>query len=727
MNAASRPTHKNRNTIHNTQNYTLENMKVIHIHKQHLRRLVIAILAFSFFLSFYLHSLKDNQVAEKVLKSKKHKLKSEKHKSSDNDESYEESVLENPADIPDPVNELINEPKSSKSPDKEDVAHFEDYEADNSVKKWRLEELDPEDAKKYPILRSEGVVGNYESRPPIPKVGSPGHDGVNTGEGGIAGITLNKDERAKVKDSLFQWGFNLVASDKVNIDRTPADLRMDECKRWDYPEKMAAVSVVLVFHNEGFSTLLRTVHSLMNYSPMELIHEIVMLDDGSTKEYIKNGTIDRYIERWGGIVKIYHNDKREGLIRARTIGGKHATGSILLYLDAHCEVEPNWLPPLILPIMHDYRISTVPMVDSISGETYIFEPQQGGDENNLARGAWDWNFDWKRIPLNDREKATRKTISEPFRSPAMAGGLFAISTRWFEELGYYDEHLEIWGGENFELSYKLWQCGGQLLFVPCSRVGHIYRMPGWGGNGTPDDLKGKNFIAVNYNRVIETWWDDNYKPYYYARRPENKNVDPGDLTAVLAIKEKLQCKSFSWFMKEIAYDITKYWPLTQPEVIASGILRNKGTGLCPLVNPHGQGKTVYMSEKCSEKFSLSWHEDIQTGDGHTKGAVCWDDSMGSEKHIAFWECHKGYGNQLYKYWPETKQIYHPAKRMCVMAQLKEGPLNDAVRGFLAFSPCDPEKEDQQWEWDIVNEIPLKRANKEREIPGEDPPELDYIS
>ena len=44
------------------------------------------------------------------------------------------------------------------------------------------------------------------------------------------------------------------------------------------------------------------------------------------------------------------------------------------------------------------------MVDSIDGNTYVFEPQQGGDENNLARGAWDWNFDWKRIPLNAREK-----------------------------------------------------------------------------------------------------------------------------------------------------------------------------------------------------------------------------------------------------------------------------------------------------------------------------------
>ena len=45
-----------------------------------------------------------------------------------------------------------------------------------------------------------------------------------------------------------------------------------------------------------------------------------------------------------------------------------------------------------------------------------------------------------------------------------------------------------------------------------------------------------NFIAINYNRVIETWWDDNYKKYYYARRPENKNVSPGDLTDVLEVK-----------------------------------------------------------------------------------------------------------------------------------------------------------------------------------------------
>ena len=83
---------------------------------------------------------------------------------------------------------------------------------------------------------------------------------------------------------VLSWGLStLIKQIEYNIRYIQYYMIYNRCKYWHYPEDLPTASVILVFHNEGWSTLLRTVHSVINMSPPQFLKEIVMVDDFSDK------------------------------------------------------------------------------------------------------------------------------------------------------------------------------------------------------------------------------------------------------------------------------------------------------------------------------------------------------------------------------------------------------------------------------------------------------------
>ncbi|GFW33893.1 polypeptide N-acetylgalactosaminyltransferase 5 [Trichonephila clavipes] len=91
-------------------------------------------------------------------------------------------------------------------------------------------------------------------------------------------------ELENTKNQLYKAnGFNALVSDFISLNRTLPDIRHSSCRVKEYLSKLPKVSFVIPFHNEHWSTLLRTVTSVVNRSPSELIYEIILVDDYSTK------------------------------------------------------------------------------------------------------------------------------------------------------------------------------------------------------------------------------------------------------------------------------------------------------------------------------------------------------------------------------------------------------------------------------------------------------------
>lgn len=97
-------------------------------------------------------------------------------------------------------------------------------------------------------------------------------------------VTLKGEAAEKADKDIATLSLNEELSKRLSYNRKPPDPRHALCKAKEATYKnLPTASVIIVFFNEPFSVLMRTVHSVLNtvVADPNVLNEIILVDDGS--------------------------------------------------------------------------------------------------------------------------------------------------------------------------------------------------------------------------------------------------------------------------------------------------------------------------------------------------------------------------------------------------------------------------------------------------------------
>lgn len=213
---------------------------------------------------------------------------------------------------------------------------------------------------------------------------------------------------------------------------------------------------------------------------------------------------------------------------------------------------------------------------------------------------------------------------------------------------------------------------------------------------------------------------DEFKEHLYDRRPlEYSNADVGDISEQKALRQRLHCKPFKWYMEHVAFDLLDHYPIVREPSFAYGGIEHLGTGLC--VDTMSKTKPSPLGlYSCSENistpqttqsFSLTTDYDIRM----RFGTRCWS-KPDAQKTVWLIECtkHMKPDEELWRY--DLVSVFHPfesfpSKKLNISNLQKQkwiinkrnGLCLDVANDQLILTKCDAMNLNLKWRFGNINQ------------------------